>query len=87
MMIRSNVLRARRDVTWGCFDLEAQRSENPFGPKVLPMSPVRTVTYVSGPDLLKMEPRAGLEPATCRLDQQNSKPLTIFSSSGFPVSS
>ena len=27
------------------------------------------------------------KPETCRLDQQDSKPLTIFSSSGFPVSS
>jgi hypothetical protein len=24
--------------------------DNPFGPKVYPMSPVRSVTYVSGPD-------------------------------------
>jgi hypothetical protein len=28
---------------------------------------------------------AGVEPTTCRLDQQNSKPLTVLSSGGFPV--
>ena len=35
------------------FDLETRALEpleNPFCPKVLPMSPVRSVTYVSGPD-------------------------------------
>ena len=36
-----------------CFDLETRVLEplnNPFEPKVLPMCPVRSVTYVSGPD-------------------------------------
>src|SRR6267378_4374018 len=31
------------------------------------MSPVRSVTYVSGPDLRIVEPRVGVEPTTCRL--------------------
>ena len=35
--------------------------------RVLPMYPVHCVTHVSGPDPKKVEPRAGLEPATCRL--------------------
>src|SRR6266849_10415522 len=31
------------------------------------MSPVRSVTYVSGPDRKILEPRVGVEPTTCRL--------------------
>ena len=31
------------------------------------MSPVRSVTYVSGPDRKIVEPRVGVEPTTCRL--------------------
>src|SRR5712664_3087162 len=31
------------------------------------MSPVRSVTYVSGPDQEILEPRVGVEPTTCRL--------------------
>lgn len=41
------------DYDLGYFDDETCRLEplqNPFGPKVLPMSPVQTVTYVSGTD-------------------------------------
>ena len=38
--------------------------ENPFGPKVLPMSPVRSVTYVSGPDPDFMERAMGIEPTS-----------------------
>jgi putative transposase len=52
------------DETWlisfmddlGYFDQETCRLEpieNPFGPKVLPMSPVRNVTYVSGRSALR----------------------------------
>jgi putative transposase len=42
------------DYDLGYFDLETRVLEpfdNPFGPKVLPMLPVRSVTHVSGPDL------------------------------------
>ena len=46
------------------FDLETrvlEPLENPFGLKVLPMKPVRSVTYVSGPDpLLKWSGRKDL---------------------------
>ncbi len=41
------------DYDLGYFDDETCRLEpidNPFGPKVLPMSPVSNVTYVSGTD-------------------------------------
>ena len=41
------------DYDLGYFDLETrvlEPLENPFGPKLLPMSPVRSVTHVSGPD-------------------------------------
>jgi putative transposase len=52
----------------GYFDDETCRLEpieNPFGPKVLPMSPECTVTHVSGMDLKRLEPALGLEPRTC----------------------
>src|SRR5207248_3689983 len=54
----------------GYIDLEEktlQPLDNPFGPKVLPMSPVRSVTYVSGPDHKRVAPRVGFEPTACRL--------------------
>ncbi len=44
------------DYDLGYFDLETrvlEPLENPFGPKVLPMSPVRCVTHVSGPDPIR----------------------------------
>src|SRR3954447_11856699 len=41
--------------------------ENPFGSKVLPMSPERTVTHVTGIYLKRLAPQAGFEPATLRL--------------------
>ena len=44
-----------------------QTIDNPFGTGLSPMSPVRSVIYVSGPDLCSMEPRVGLEPTTCGL--------------------
>ena len=46
----------------GYIDLEEktlQPLDNPFGPKVLPMSQVRSVTYVSGPDRGSLAPRDG----------------------------
>jgi hypothetical protein len=58
------------DYDLGYFDLETrvlEPLENPFGPKVLPMFPVHSVTHVSGPDLQRMEPTSGVEPLTCRL--------------------
>jgi hypothetical protein len=39
-----------------------QRLENPFGPKVLPMSQEQSVTYVSGPDTEMLARPEGLEP-------------------------
>ncbi len=61
------------DYDLGYIDLEEktlQPLDNPFGPKVLPMQPVRSVTYVSGPDPGILEPRVGVEPTTCRLLQK-----------------
>jgi hypothetical protein len=54
----------------GFFDSEVNRvepvGENPFAPKVLPMSPVWSVTYVSGMDLWKLVGATEFEPATLR---------------------
>ncbi len=55
------------DYDLGYFDLETrvlEPLENPFGPKVLPMSPVRSVTHVSGLDHWKVVGAEGLEPST-----------------------
>jgi hypothetical protein len=59
------------DYDLGYFDDETCRLEpldNPFGPKLLPMSPVRNVTYVSGVDSLRVATPAGFEPATLSLE-------------------
>jgi hypothetical protein len=51
----------------GFFDHEAGRVEcadNPFDPRVLPMSPVQNVTYVTGIDRREMVARGGIEPPT-----------------------
>jgi hypothetical protein len=58
------------DYDLGYFDDETCRLEpinNPFGPKLLPMSPEWGVTHVPGMDLEILAPRAGFEPATLRL--------------------
>ena len=55
------------DYDLGYFDLETrvfETLENPFGPKVLPMSQVRCVTDVSGLDQKEMVGPWGLEPQT-----------------------
>ena len=51
------------DYDLGYFDLETrvlEPLENPFGPKVLPMEPVLSVSYVSGPDPLNFGGRDGI---------------------------
>ena len=55
------------DYDLGYFDLETrvlEPLENPFGPKVLPMYPVHSVTHVSGLDPEKVEGLGGVEPPT-----------------------
>jgi len=50
------------DYDLGHFDDETCRLEpieNPFGSKVLPVSPECTVTYVTGMDLKGLAPQAG----------------------------
>jgi putative transposase len=59
------------DYDLGYFDLDTrvlEPLENPFGPKVLPMCPVRSVTYVSGPD------RAGPDEKWSREWELNPRP-------------
>jgi hypothetical protein len=41
-----------------------QPLDNPFGPRLLPMSQERSVTYVFGPDRGKMVAEEGFEPPT-----------------------
>jgi hypothetical protein len=51
------------DYILGYFELETrvlEPLENPFGPKVLPMSSVRCVTHVSGPDPRESGGREGI---------------------------
>ena len=51
----------------GYFDLEQktlQPLDNPFGAKLSLMSQVRSVTDVSGPDMITMVSAEGLEPST-----------------------
>ncbi len=55
------------DYDLGYIDLDKrtlQPLENPFGPNVLPMSLKRSVTYVSGLDMVYMVGAQGLEPRT-----------------------
>ena len=55
------------DYDLGYFDLDTRVLEpldNPFGPKVLPMQPVRSVTYVSESDRLILVGAEGFEPTT-----------------------
>ena len=45
-----------------------QPNDNPLGPRVSsPMSWVRSVTHLSGPDTQRLAPRVGFEPTTSRL--------------------
>jgi hypothetical protein len=51
----------------GYIDLQEktlQPLQNPFGPKVQSMCPVRSVTYVSEPDLWNLERAMGIEPTS-----------------------
>jgi hypothetical protein len=55
------------DSDLGYIDLDEkllQPIENPFGPKVLPMSQEQSVTHVSGPDMKTLVGAQGLEPRT-----------------------
>ena len=45
--------------------------DNPLGPKVLPMSYVRRVTYVSGPDHLGSPQAEATEPPAMQTSSQN----------------
>ena len=49
-------------------DKEKYEKGNPFGVKVLAMSPVQSVTYLSGMDPEILERETGLEPATLSLE-------------------
>jgi hypothetical protein len=52
------------DYDLGYVDLEEknlQPLDNPFGPKVLPMSQEESVTYVSGMDTKNLAERVGFE--------------------------
>jgi hypothetical protein len=48
--------------------------DNPNGPRLSPMSQVRSVTYVSGPDIYDVVPREGLEPPTSVLFFSDQSP-------------
>jgi hypothetical protein len=56
----------------GYFDLESCRVDNPFGAKVLTMSPVYDVNHVSGIHPKSVAPQPGLEPGTCGLTVRRS---------------
>src|SRR3989440_1076086 len=61
----------------GYFDLEQktlQPLDNPFGPRLSPMSQVRSVTHVSGPDTECLERAKGFEPSTPTLARSCSTP-------------
>ena len=65
------------DYDLGYIDLEEktlQPLDNPFGPKVLPMSQERSVTYVSGPDRNLLAEREGFEPPVPVKVQRFSRP-------------
>src|SRR6516162_663979 len=57
----------RFDSPWSKGPCNPQPPDNPNGTRLSPMSSVRSVTYVSGPDKKPRAPRAGFEPATIRL--------------------
>jgi hypothetical protein len=63
----------------GYFDLNTRvlaPLENPFGPELLPMWPVRSVTHLSGLDQSRMVGLGGLEPPTSPLSGARSSHLS-----------
>jgi hypothetical protein len=72
----------------GYFDDETCRLEpieNPFGPKVLPMSPECIVTHVTGIDLKTLARPAGLEPATPGLEDRSYRLFSLWISGNFEL--
>jgi hypothetical protein len=50
--------------------------ENPFGPKLLPIRPVRSVAYLPGLDLAEVARPEGFEPPTLCLEGRRSFQLS-----------